>query len=40
MMSCWPSPHFASRSFKQGGWDFFKRFIIFVATGTLSPLMQ
>ena len=38
MMSCWPSPRFASRNFKQDGWDFFKRFIIFVATGLHVPL--
>ena len=38
MMSRWSSPHFASRNFKQDGWDFFKRFIIFVANGLHVPL--
>ena len=38
MMSCWPSPRFASRNFKQDGWYFFKRFIIFAANGLHMPL--
>ena len=38
MMSYWPSPRFASRNFKQDGWYFFKRFIIFVANGLHVPL--